>query len=193
MSKTHAPPCLDTLVEENRWSLQQLEAFLAVLSPAQYRYAFDAEGKQTLGRHLRHILDHYQALLEGGGAGRIDYETRDRDPGLEREPARALQRLSEIRDGLERLTEHSSTPLQLTYPVEEGGVSLSLTTSLARELAFLTSHTVHHMALLGLLAQQLGVALPDAFGVHPSTLRHWRRQRDEVITPGAISPRRQTA
>lgn len=192
MTKTHAPPCLDTLVEENRGSLQQLEAFLAVLSPAQYRHAFDAEGKQTLGRHLRHILDHYQALLEGGGSGRIDYETRDRDPDLEREPARALERLSEIRDGLARLTEHSSTPLQLTYPVEEGGVSLSLTTSLARELAFLTSHTVHHMALLGLLAQQLGVELPEVFGVHPSTLRHWRRQRDKVIRP-AITPRRQTA
>lgn len=193
MTKTQVPPCLDTLVEENRGSLQQLEALLAVLSPAQYRHAFDAEGKQTLGRHLRHILDHYQALLEGGGTGRIDYESRERDPGLEREPARALQRLSEVRDGLARLTEHSSTPLQLTYRAEEGGVSLSLTTSLARELAFLTSHTVHHMALLGLLAQQLGVTLPGDFGVHPSTLRHWRRQRDELVTPGAITPRRQTA
>ncbi len=188
MTKTHAPPCLDTLVEENRQSLQQLEAFLAVLTPAQYRHAFDIEERQTLGRHLRHILDHYQALLEGCGAGRIDYESRERAPGLEREPALALERLSEIRDGLARLTEHSSTPLQLTYPVEEGGVSLSLTTSLARELAFLTSHAVHHMALLGLLAQQLGVALPDDFGVHPSTLRHWRRQVAETTTS-----RRQTA
>lgn len=36
-------------------------------------------------------------------------------------------------------------------------------------------------ALLGLLAQQLGVRLPDDFGVHPSTLRHWRRQAMEMV------------
>ncbi|MFP4138523.1 MAG: DinB family protein [Halomonas sp.] len=176
MSKRQVPPCLDTLVEENRWSLQQLEAFLAMLSPAQYRHAFDAAGRQTLGRHLRHILDHFQALLDGVGAGRIDYESRERDPRLEREPGLARERLAEIRRGLERLTEHSSTAMELTYPVEAGGVSLSLPTSLARELAFLTSHTVHHMALLGLLAERLGVVLPEHFGVHPSTLRHWQRE-----------------
>ncbi len=32
------------------------------------------------------------------------------------------------------------------------------------------------MAIIGLLAEQLGLALPDSFGVHPSTLRHWRRE-----------------
>ena len=180
MSQTHAPPCLDPLVEESLGSLQQLEALLTCLTPAQYRHPFDAEGRQTLGRHLRHILDHYQALLEGVGAGRIDYESRARDPRLERDPQQALERLAEIRRGLARLTEPSSTGLSLTYPVAEGSVSQSLATSLARELAFLTSHTVHHMALLGLLAERLGVVLPKDFGVHPSTLRHWDREAEAL-------------
>ncbi len=193
MSQTHAPPCLDPLVEENLWSLQQLEAFLACLSAAQYRHAFDAEGRQTLGRHLRHILDHYQALLEGVGAGRIDYESRSRDPRLERDPEQALERLAGIRSGLARLTEPSSAVLSLTYPVAEGSVSQSLATSLARELAFLTSHTVHHMALLGLLAERLGVVLPEDFGVHPSTLRHWHRQQGEATALQTLNQRRQTA
>lgn len=47
---------------------------------------------------------------------------------------------------------------------------------MARELAFLTSQTIHHMAIIGLLAEQQGIPLAEDFGVHPSTLRHWQRE-----------------
>ena len=36
------------------------------------------------------------------------------------------------------------------------------------------------MALLGLLAERLGVVLPKDFGVHPSTLRHWDREAEAL-------------
>ncbi|MBF7053037.1 hypothetical protein IOC61_06840 [Halomonas sp. KAO] len=192
MKETHLPACVDSLIEENRCSLHQLETLLVEITPLAYRHGFDAEAHQTLGRHVRHILDHYQALLDGIGVACIDYEARVREPGLERDPALARERLGQIHEGLTRLVEHACVPLQLKYPVDEEGATLTLTTSLARELAFLTSHTVHHMALLRVLAQQLGVRLSADFGVHPSTLRHWRRQTME--TPlGTISEQRQRA
>ncbi|WP_299235015.1 DinB family protein [uncultured Halomonas sp.] len=182
MNETHLRDCVDRvdrLVEENRCSLHQLETLLLEITPLAYRHGFDAEGRQTLGRHVRHILDHYRALLEGIDGSCIDYEARVRESELEQEPAVALEWLGQIRARLTMLGEHASTPLQLKYPIDEEGEALLLTTSLARELAFLTSHTVHHMALLRVLAQQLGVKLPADFGVHPSTLRHWRRQAME--------------
>jgi uncharacterized damage-inducible protein DinB len=184
MTEHHDISCLDTLVEENRLALEQLQRFLDELSAPAYRHAFGPGGRQSLGKHVRHIIDHYVALLAGAGLGHIDYETRERDARLEEEPALAAVRVAEIRAGLACLTESASSPLSLRYPVEGASVSLSLSTSLGRELAFLTSHTVHHMALLGLLAEQLDIPLPESFGVHPSTLRHWRQQaeRDEQAT-----------
>jgi uncharacterized damage-inducible protein DinB len=49
-------------------------------------------------------------------------------------------------------------------------------TSVDRELVFLASHTIHHMAIIGMLAEQAGVEVGAEFGVHPSTLRYLQRQ-----------------
>lgn len=137
MEETDLSACVDTLVEENRCSLHQLESLLVAVSPTAYRRGFDAEARQTLGRHVRHILDHYQALLNGVDVACIDYEARVREPDLEQDPAVARERLGQIREGLTRLGEYATASLQVRYPVDEAGDSLSLTTSLARELGFL--------------------------------------------------------
>ncbi|NIC07242.1 hypothetical protein [Billgrantia bachuensis] len=188
MSEQQDTACLDSLIEENRLALHQLQALLGRLTPSAYRHAFGPTGRQSLGKHVRHILDHYDALLAGAGVGSIDYENRQRDERLEAEPEAAVARVIEISAALPCLHAHHSLPLQVRYPVEGASASLVLSTSLARELAFMTSHTVHHMALLGFMAEQLGVALPDGFGVHPSTLRFWQKQAAEEN-----STRRETA
>ncbi|MGR2739500.1 DinB family protein [Billgrantia sp. Q4P2] len=187
MSEPQDSACLDCLIEENRLALHQLQAFLERLTPTLYRYAFGPTGRQSLGKHVRHILDHYDALLAGAGVGSIDYENRQRDERLEAEPVAAVARVVEISAALPRLHAHHSTTQQMRYPVDGACSSLTLSTSLARELAFMTSHTVHHMALLGFMAEQLGVALPDDFGVHPSTLRFWRRSRIVPQAAGAFA------
>ncbi|MCG6658136.1 hypothetical protein HOP52_10255 [Halomonas campisalis] len=166
----------EALIEENLQALSQLRELVAELAPEHYRRPFGAQGRHSLGKHVRHIIDHYDALMAGAGVGRLDYEARERDARLEDEPTLAAERLAELRADLVRIAEPVSTPLSLGYPTEGASVSLTLSTSLARELAFLTSHTVHHMAIIGLLAEQLDIALPEDFGVHPSTLRHWERK-----------------
>lgn len=179
---THDPAVSDAdlacLVEENREAIAQLRHFLAELSPAAYRQPFGTDGRHSLGKHVRHILDHYDALLAAAEAGRIDYEHRRRDARLEHWPREAERHLRDIERGLDRLVvSPGRQALALDYPLDQE-TSLTLGSSLARELAFLTSHTIHHMALLGVLAEQLGVTLPETFGVHPSTLRFWQRERE---------------
>jgi hypothetical protein len=41
-----------------------------------------------------------------------------------------------------------------------------------RELAFVLSHTVHHNALIAIMAQTLGVPVPARFGYAPSTIAY---------------------
>jgi uncharacterized damage-inducible protein DinB len=43
--------------------------------------------------------------------------------------------------------------------------------TLARELAFVVSHTIHHQAIIGLLLAVHGHTVPDRFGHSPSTPR----------------------
>lgn len=173
---------LDCLVAENCQALAQLRVLVERLAPGDYTRAFGTDGRHTLGKHVRHIIDHYDALLGERAADRaIDYEHRRRETALEQEPAQAAQRLAAIERSLPRLAGgDASGAWALRYPVDTSGDPLTLATSLARELAFLTSHTIHHMAIIGLLAEQCGHELPAAFGVHPSTWRHW--QREETMT-----------
>jgi hypothetical protein len=52
--------------------------------------------------------------------------------------------------------------------------------TVARELQFLLSHTIHHYALIALVLRLQGFTTGEEFGVNPSTLRHWRGRREEA-------------
>lgn len=187
------------LIEENRLALAQLRRLVDDLAPEAYRRVFGVQGRHTLGKHVRHIIDHYEALIDGlaAGAETLDYERRRRDPALEASPDEAARRLVALEAWLSSLQGQASPECLTLRHCQDAGAPdhdgfadgerrLALPSSLARELAFLASHTVHHMAIIGLLAEQVGIALPASFGVHPSTLRHW--QREAVSAPGRPSP-----
>ncbi|MBD3895850.1 DinB family protein [Halomonas sp. ML-15] len=171
------------LIEENLLALAQLRQFIADLQADDYQQPLGRHGRHTLGKHVRHIIDHYDALLAASqpdlGDPLVDYEHRRRDERLECSPRLALTRLEEVASQLE--LESVACLASLSYPVDDQ--MLTLESSVARELAFLTSHTIHHMAIIGLLAEQLDIPLAEDFGVHPSTLRHWQRE----ATSAAVS------
>ncbi|MGM0543421.1 MAG: DinB family protein [Pseudomonadota bacterium] len=175
---------LSLLIDENLQTLAQLAQLLGRVSAKDYQRPLGAKGTQSLGKHVRHILEHYQTLLDACATaptqGVFDYEQRPREAALETRPGYAGEHVEALQAGLKTLaTMPHDAALTLSYPFEVGDAddSVALPTSLGRELAFLTSHSIHHMALLGLLCEQLGIALPEHFGVHPSTLRYWARQR----------------
>lgn len=175
------------LIEENLLALAQLRDLVDDLSPAAYRRVLGVHGRHTVGKHVRHIIDHYEALVVGLEAGgeTLDYERRRRDASLEQCPHEAGRRLAALETWLASLAgEAPPVRLVLAYVQEatQEETTLSLPSTLARELAFLTSHTIHHMAIIALLAEQVGITVPASFGVHPSTLRHWRR--DAEPAPG---------
>ncbi|AVI64190.1 hypothetical protein [Halomonas sp. GFAJ-1] len=183
------------LVDENLQALEQLARLLERTPAPTYQRLVGSRQTQSLGKHVRHILEHYQTLIDAPelspapsletsqSTASLDYEHRQREAALENNPVQARQRLHELQAGLKALsTTPHDTLLILCYPVEEPGHAppvnaLPLPSSLGRELAFLTSHSIHHMALLSLLCDQLDIALPSNFGVHPSTLRFWEQQR----------------
>lgn len=175
---------LAPLVEENTQALDQLARFVTAVSDAHYCQALGQHGTHSLGKHVRHIIDCCDALLQATAADavlQIDYENRARDSALESSPVMALERVASICEALDTLAARRPIHAAVSVLHVQEARPIDLQSSVGRELSALFSHTVHHMAIIGLLAEQLDVALPSDFGVHPSTLRHWQRQHDTPV------------
>lgn len=167
---------IDALVDEHTQPLTQLHTLIATMPSTSYHRLF---GSQSVGKHVRHVLEHYHTLLAGVNDSvkgvDIDYEQRPRQAALEENPDVAANAISAIKASLVTLAERPvDTPIVIRYPIGDEGYSCPLTSSLGRELAFLSSHTVHHMALIRLLCESMSITLSSDFGVHPSTLRYWQ-------------------
>jgi uncharacterized damage-inducible protein DinB len=62
--------------------------------------------------------------------------------------------------------------LRLRTMVSSAGDLIKTETSLGRELAFVLSHTIHHNALISVMAMLMGVSVPERFGYAPSTIAY---------------------
>jgi hypothetical protein len=138
-----------------------------------------------VGGHLRHCLDFYQSFLAGVASGRIDYNRRARDPLIESDRAFAATRLRIVISELLSLRLPDGETAVLVSLEEGGGDSSGLPrwciSTVSRELQFLLSHTVHHYALAALLLRLQGSEPGGGFGVAPSTLSHWGREKEGAV------------
>ena len=140
---------------------------------------------RTVGPHLRHVLDHYSAFFAGLPGFRVDYDARARDSHLESARALAAARLREILGELV-LVEEELLELPIQIRLESGGAESEQWShsTVRRELQFLLSHTVHHFALIGMLLERFEIAVPEDFGIAPSTLKFWQAQAPCAPLPG---------
>lgn len=161
------------ILEQNLHFLRQGLELLATLDAEVY--AAGREGRSPVGAHLRHCVDYYRCFLRGLGSGRVDYDAREREGALETDPGAAAAALGEIAGRLSTLGPRDySRVLEVKVDTPAAADDAWSRSSLARELQFLVSHTVHHYALIGLLLRQHGIDPGDEFGVAPSTLEYRR-------------------
>lgn len=135
---------------------------------------------QNCGPHLRHLVEHYEALLqglrefEGSGVVAVAYDRRSRDRRLETQPLLMRRGLLDLQRALAALADCDPETLcavELCGGDDGEQVWVSRST-LARELLFLASHTTHHYALIRSTLAGQGQLLPVGFGKAPATLRH---------------------
>lgn len=170
VAKVDVAPLIDVLT--------QLADLLTVASDEQYVAKPVGVVDSSLAGHARHCLDHVDSYLAGVVKGEMTYDDRRRGTDIEtnRQAAlRAIQRqIFDLRDATEwRLDQ----PIQLRVSMSADGNPIVVETSLGRELAFVMSHTIHHNALVGVIAKIAGIAVPERFGYAPSTLAHAEKRR----------------
>ena len=164
-------PDLDTptarLLRFNREVLAQALALAASHdAPGAPPYA------RPVGAHLRHVIEHYEALLHPTEPGVGDYDGRPRDVALERDPKLAQKRLQALMQELQ-----GSLGLDEAVRVRgRGGLlgefGFEVRSTLGRELVFVASHAVHHYAVLMQHCQEHGIPVGEHFGKAPATVAH---------------------
>lgn len=164
--------------------LQQCQQLLAALSAADY--ASSSTDAASIGAHVRHIIERYQCFLAGLSVGCVEYDARNRDRALEDSPRAAALALASIRRRLGALTVDSRS-LQVRESVHPEGATGEATSTMARELLALVSHTTHHLAMIAMLARQLGYNLDASFGKAASTIIHEQRSSSRRAECGQSS------
>jgi hypothetical protein len=120
-------------------------------------------------------VEFYQCFLDGLEWSHIDYDARRRDHAIEHSRHAASAAIRSIIRSLE--TSHELRGERIIWvrmeDAEANDVRESfMESSISRELQALSSHTVHHFALIAMILRMHGVAVDPNFGMAPSTLRY---------------------
>jgi uncharacterized damage-inducible protein DinB len=168
----------DVLIETNVQWLQQALRLLTLLTDDNYRRSPADFVPHRVGGHLRHILEFYECFLDGLESSHIDYDARQRNVSIENSRIAAMDRIRSVIERLESNELIRADSILWVRMEDCDGDALDdrfLTSSPARELQVLSSHTIHHFALIAMTLTALGVSIDPEFGVAPSTLRYRAR------------------
>jgi uncharacterized damage-inducible protein DinB len=148
----------------------QLADSLNRLDPDQYNYPCKNLSGNTIGQHVRHVIEMFQCLDKGWLTGEVDYEKRIRDRRIETDRSFAVDLLEEI---TLQISKEDKSLFLLTYYDEFRTEPERINTNYYREIAYNLEHTIHHMALIRIGLRELGdIAVDDSYGVASSTLKY---------------------
>ncbi|MDZ7714993.1 MAG: DinB family protein [Balneolaceae bacterium] len=164
-----------SLVLINIRFLNQGLELLKKISDEQYVFSDPKLFDSGIGKHIRHILDHYQSLINGWN-NKIDYDARVRNTDVETSTEKAIEKINLIINSLKRYS-NAKYSIDQEVLIRSNDASNTSdtpwsTSSIKRELQFMVSHTVHHYALIALILRFQGIKVAPDFGVAPSTLQY---------------------
>ena len=175
------------LIQSVLETLSHGESLLAQLSNDDYTRKLPVAFNASIGGHYRHCLDHFRSLLDAAMQGDLNYDHRERGTLIENDRFAALNETRELRNGFERLDPFLlMRPLTVTCKTSYAtSGSQSSPSTIGREIMYSVAHAVHHYALIGFMAGLMGLAMPDGFGVAPSTLKHQSDSQKAIAEIGA--------
>jgi hypothetical protein len=148
----------------------QLAATLQQLADSEYKKPCTTLYSNTVGQHVRHIIESFQCLEQGYEKGIVNYEKRKRDVLIETDKELAAKLLKEIHDNLDR--NNKELKLEAVYD-EHSSAPVIISTNYFREIAYNLEHTIHHMALIRVgVTEVSAISLPENFGVASSTVKY---------------------
>lgn len=157
------------LVEGCLACVQQCDQLLLGISDEVF--AARPGSDSSIGAHMRHIIDRYQCFFNGLESGCIDYDDRRRGTRVETEVSIAAGAIAEAQGRFRQLRSGPSREkIVISELVHYDGEPTRATSTLDRELMGLITHSIHHLAIIALLARASDHPVPPNLGKAPSTI-----------------------
>jgi len=148
----------------------QLAETMNQMSQQEYALPCNTLFKNTIGQHVRHIIELFQCLENGYDGGVVNYEKRKRDQVIETDKDFASGLLRDVYGQLNK--PDKELILEAVYD-DQNDQPIRINTNYYREIAYNLEHTIHHMALIRVgISEIAAIKLPDDFGVASSTVKH---------------------
>ena len=156
-------------------ALEKLRVLVERLTNEQYTRAGMKGFDSPIAAHVRHCVDHVDALLLGlqdGEPGReIRYDRRERGTQIETDREHALATCRSRRDQVLALEPRIlSDPVRVLAMVTPDHPEQLFDSTGSREMLYVFHHTVHHLALMAAHAEYLGASMEHELGRAPATL-----------------------
>lgn len=186
---TLAEEPLIELIEHNCQLLDELCQAVSMQSERLLTHADQQHSANSIANHIRHICEHYTCLFCGISMWQADinntdkpslpellvnYDNRPRNSAAFATVQAASASISSIIQQLRQLVSIpslSSASFKVAMSTASDSPAMYSPSSIYRELQFLHGHGVHHLAIIGLLLQQIGIEMPRSFGTAASTLK----------------------
>lgn len=160
--------------------LEQAGAYIDGVSDDQFVFPSQAVPGGTIGKHIRHMLDHFRCAITTCCSEPIDYDHRARGGVVESDREEAKREIATLRSLLAGLDEGDLGASVTTRVMLSGdGQTADLSSTRAREIFFAMHHAIHHNAILKAIGLELGFACPEGFGTAPSTINFACAQREQ--------------
>jgi hypothetical protein len=160
-------------------NLQQTRELLIKLPEGMYTEKLEILDQQSIGSHVRHILEFYVCLLVGLKQQSVSYDARKRDLVLESCKQTAIELIDILTVDIANIVEDK--PLKLISDCSQNSSEkMVFDSSIYRELYYNLEHSVHHLALIKIALKQNGVSYESMknLGVASSTLKFRAQQRN---------------
>jgi hypothetical protein len=152
--------------------LTEQQNLLRKITAKMYTHNIPSLDGATIGGHTRHIIEFLEILLNSYHTNQINYDERQRNLDLEKNPEQAIQAISEILSGINLPNKN------LIMHQTVGNVSLEIPTNFFRELLYNIEHCIHHQALIKVAFNEIKMShlLNKNFGIAPSTIQYRETQ-----------------
>ncbi len=156
--------------------LNQILDLTAQLSDSEYAAKLDLLNGNSIGKHVRHVLEFFDLLVNGYAEGIINYDKRNHEPLYETDTQATLAKMKSLVNGIDNISLGEDVILEVSYASTDEE-TVKIKSSIERELAYNIEHAIHHMAIIEIAVQTVfpKISLPENFGVAFSTIRYQKK------------------
>jgi uncharacterized damage-inducible protein DinB len=146
------------------------------LTQEEYTMPLEILFNNSIGKHVRHIVEFYNLLFSGYDSRMVNYDRRGHDKELENTKVLAVLKMHSLLRQIFDAQQDKRLLLSAAYSDnEQEGVFIQ--TTFYRELLYNIEHAIHHMAIIRIAIEQKfpHITIPKDFGVAYSTVRHQKQ------------------